>query len=167
MPGTTTEPESIRPGFRTSRSTCASTVSQEVMASFGAARSLSFLNHVDSAGRARGLSGAPNGAGAWGPRTETLIAWIPMGGWCGRRPTPTRLKVRPHRVDREDMSDPAVTGNGYGICGKLLRTFQQLPQPRRRRDGIKNSIRDHAGPPGPFSGKLCLLDTRLLMGGAD
>jgi len=169
VPGKTTGPESIRPGLRTSRSTCASTVSQEVLAPFGVARSLSLLNHVDTAGRARGLSGAPNGAKGREPRTEILVALIPMGGWCSRRLIPTRLKVRPQRVDRGEMPHPAVTGQGYGICGKLSRlrrtTFQQLPQPRRRRrDVIDNSVPDQAGPPGPFSGKRCLLDTRLLMG---
>ncbi len=97
MPGKTTEPESIRPGFRTPCSTCASTVSQEVLAPFGVARSLSFLNRVDTAGRARGLSGVPNGARGRGPRTEILIALILMGGWCSRLLTPTRLNVRPRR----------------------------------------------------------------------
>jgi len=57
-----------------------------------------------------------------------------------------------------------VTGRGYGICGKLLRTFQQIPQPRRL-DEIKKSVTKRSGAGGTRSGKLYLLDTGLLMGG--
>ncbi len=103
MPGKTTKPESIRPGFRTFCSTCESAVSQEVLAPFGVARSLSFLNRVDTAGRARGLSGAPDGARGRGSRTEAFIALILMGGWCSRKLTPTRMKGRPR-------------GNGQKCC---------------------------------------------------
>ncbi len=170
MPGKTTEPESIRPGFRTPCSTCASTVSQEVLAPFGVARSLSFLNCVDTAGRARGLSGVPNGARGRGPRTEILIALILMGGWCGLRPTPFETRVRLRRKDRGMTSHSDVTGRGYGIYGKLPRlrraTFQQIPQPRRRRsDEIENSMTPRSGARGTRLGKLYLLDTGLLMGG--
>ena len=63
----------------------------------------------------------------------------------------------------------AVSGNGYGICGKLPRlrrsTFQQIPQPRRRRDEIKNSYPDRAESKIPFPAEHYLLDTSLLMGG--
>ena len=109
MPGKTTKPESIRPGSRTFCSTCESAVSQEVLAPFGVARSLSFLNRVDSAGRARGLSGAPAGARGRGPRTEAFIALILMGGWCSRRLTLTQLKVRPNSDEQEVHSkNPSI-----------------------------------------------------------
>jgi len=62
-------------------------------------------------------------------------------------------------------SHPDVTGRGCGICGKLLRTFQQIPQPRRRLDEIKKSVLQTSGARGTRSGKLYLLDTGLLMGG--
>ncbi len=59
-----------------------------------------------------------------------------------------------------------VTGRGYGICGELLRTSPQLPQPRRRRlDEIKNTVIQTSGARGTRLGKLYLLDTGLLMGG--
>jgi hypothetical protein len=57
-------------------------------------------------------------------------------------------------------------GQGCGFCGKLLRTFQQLPQPRQRRsDEIENSMTPRSGARGTRLGKLYLLDTGLLMGG--
>ena len=62
-------------------------------------------------------------------------------------------------------SHPDVTGRGCGICGKLLLTFQQIPQPRRRLDEIKKSVLQTSGARGTRSGKLYLLDTGLLMGG--
>ena len=63
----------------------------------------------------------------------------------------------PHRV---------AMRHGYGICGKLLRTFQQIPQPRRRRrDEIENSMIRTSGAGATRLGKLYLLDTGLLMGG--
>jgi hypothetical protein len=66
-------------------------------------------------------------------------------------------------------SRPAISGNGYGICGKLSRlrrsTFQQIPQPRRRRDEIYNAFPDRAESKIPFPGEHYLLDTSLLMGG--
>ena len=59
-----------------------------------------------------------------------------------------------------------VTGRGYGICGELLRTSPQLPQPRRRRsDEIEKSITLGSGAPRTRLGKRYLLDTCLLMGG--
>jgi len=61
----------------------------------------------------------------------------------------------------------AAMGQGCGTCEKLLRTFQQLPQPRRRLDEINNASPDQAGPSDPAPGKRCLLDTRLLMGGTN
>ena len=36
-------------------------------------------------------------------------------------------------------SHSALSGNNYGICGELLRTSPQLPQPRRRRNEINSS----------------------------
>ena len=165
MPGKTTEPESIRPGFRTPCSTCASTVSQEVLAPFGVARSLSFLIRMDAAGRARGLSGAPDGARGRRPSSEALHRLDP-DGWLVQSMTDTNPIESPAALgDQKVPSHHAVTGQGCGICGKLLRTFQQLPQPRRRIDEINSSFPDQAGPSGPAPGKRCLLDTRLLMGG--
>ena len=59
-----------------------------------------------------------------------------------------------------------VTGRGYGICGELLRTSPQLPQPRRRRsDEIEKSMTLGSGAPRTRLGKRYLLDTCLLMGG--
>ena len=62
-------------------------------------------------------------------------------------------------------SHGVVFGNGCGICGKLPRTFQQLLQPRRRRNEVSNLFLHQIGPSGPAPGKRCPLDTRLLMGG--
>ena len=63
-------------------------------------------------------------------------------------------------------SRPAISGNGYGICGKMLRIFQQFPQPRRRRDEIYNAYPDRAESKIPFPAEHYLLDTSLLMGGS-
>ena len=104
--------------------------------------------------------------GAGGSRTEILIALILMGGWCGLRTTPFRTRVRLRREDRGMTSCPAVSGNGYGICGKLLRIFQQIPQPRRRRDEVNNAYLDRAGSQLPFPAEHYPLDTSLLMGGS-
>ena len=68
-----------------------------------------------------------------------------------------------HRV----TSHHAATGQADGICGKLLRTFQQLPQPRRRLDEINNSAIQRSGARGTRLGKLYLLDRCLPMGGTD
>ena len=59
----------------------------------------------------------------------------------------------------------AFSGSGYGICGELLHTSPQLPQPRRRRDEIRNLIPVYGEPPGPAPGEHYLLDNYLLMGG--
>ncbi len=69
-------------------------------------------------------------------------------------------------------SHHAATGQGYGICGKLSRlrraTFQQIPQPRRRRlDEINNSVIKRSGARGTRLGKIYLLDRCLLMGGTE
>ena len=69
-------------------------------------------------------------------------------------------------------SHHAATGQGYGICGKLSRlrraTFQQLPQPRRRRlDEIRKLVMQRSGARGTRLGKFYLLDRCLLMGGTD
>ena len=63
------------------------------------------------------------------------------------------------------MSRHTVSKNGYGICGELLRTSPQLPQPRRRLNGINNVYPDHSESKTPFPAEHYLLDTRLLMGG--
>ena len=65
------------------------------------------------------------------------------------------------------MSRHAVSKNGYGICGELLRTSPQLPQPRRRLNGINNVYPDHSESKTPFPAEHYLLDTRLLMGGTN
>jgi hypothetical protein len=65
------------------------------------------------------------------------------------------------------ISHQGAMRHGYGICGKLLRTFQQIPQPRRRRrDETKNSVIQTAGAGATGLEKLYLLDTGLLMGGS-
>jgi len=87
VPGETDLPESTRPGLRASRSTCASAVSQEVLAPFRVARSLS-LNRVDTAGRARGLCGAPDGAR--GRRAASLaLHRLDPDGWLVQSSTDT------------------------------------------------------------------------------
>ncbi len=86
-------------------------------------------------------------------------------GWLVRSQTDTSINESP--ASQSGSSDDfhfALTGNGYGICGELLRTSPQLPQPRRRNE-IKKLSPVYAEPPGPARGKRCPLDTRLLMGG--
>ena len=134
MPGKTTKPESIRPGSRTFCSTCESAVSQEVLAPFGVARSLSFLNRVDSAGRARGLCGAPVGARGRRPSPEDLHRLDP-DGWLVQS-----------SIDTNSIESPAEQRRTRGANEKPV-----TPQPR----GIRSS----------FLISLCLLDTRLQMGG--
>ena len=64
------------------------------------------------------------------------------------------------------ISHRVAMRHGSGICGKLLRNLQQIPQPRRRRrDEIKNSMIRTSGAGATRLGKLYLLDTELLMGG--
>ena len=96
---------------------------------------------------------------------EILIALILMGGWCGLRTTPFHTRVRLRREDRGMTSRPAISGNGYGICGGLLRTSPQIPQPRLRRDEVNNSYPDRAESKIPFPAEHYPLDTSLLMGG--
>ncbi len=66
-------------------------------------------------------------------------------------------------------SHHGVTGKGYGIYGKLSRLrraiFQQIPQPRRRRDGIENPPSFLNGLAHPVLAKPCRFDKNLLMGG--
>jgi len=78
---------------------CASTVSQPVMEPFGVAHSVNSLP-VDTVGSAQGLSGAPAGARGLEPHPEVSNALIPMGGWCGPRPTPATTTVRLRRNDQ-------------------------------------------------------------------
>ena len=136
MSGKTNKPESIRPGSRTFCSTCESAVSQEVLAPFGVARSLSFLNRVDSAGRARGLSGAPDGARGRRPVSEDLHRLDP-DGWLVQSST-----------DTNSIESPAEQRRTKGANGKCA-----VPQTRGHRPSFPDSV--------------CLLDKRLLMGGAD
>ena len=121
--------------FRTFCSTCASAVSQEVLAPFGVARSLSFLNRVDSAGRARGLCGAPDGA-------------------RGRRPSPKGL----HRLDPD----------GWLVQSSIDTNSIESPAEQRRTRGAneKCAIPQPRGHLPSFLVSVCLLDKRLLMGGA-
>jgi hypothetical protein len=136
VPGKTTKPESIRPGSRTLCSTCESAVSQEVLAPFGVARSLSFLNRVDSAGRARGLCGAPVGARGRRPSPEDLHRLDP-DGWLVQS-----------SIDTNSIESPAEQRRTRGENEKCV-----IPQPRGHRPSFPDSV--------------CLLDTRLLMGGTD
>jgi hypothetical protein len=103
VPGKTTIPESTRPGLRASRSTCASAVSQEVLAPFGVARSLS-PNRVDTAGRARGLCGAPDGAR--GRRAESLaLHRLDPDGWLVQSSTDTNPIQSPAAQRRAESAN--------------------------------------------------------------
>lgn len=141
-------------------------MSHEVLALFGGARYLQTSGHLDSAGRARGLSGAP--AGARGRRTspEDLLRLDP-DGWLGQPTTDSKSFESPaSRKDQRVNSHRADIATGCGLCGKLQCIFQQIPQPRRR-DGTTSCFLRFGGPSHPVLGKLCPLDKELLMGGTD
>ena len=158
-------PESTRSGHFTFCSACESAVSHEVLALLGGARHLQTSGRMDSAGRARGLSGAPDGARGRRPSTEDLHRLDP-DGWLGQPTTDSISTESPaSRVVQTVNPHHARTATGNGICGKLLRTFQQIPQPRRRRDGITSGSLRFDGPSHPVLAKPCRLDTELLMGG--
>ena len=158
-------PESTRSGHFTFCSARESAVSHEVLALLGGARHLQTSGRMDSVGRARGLSGAPDGARGRRPSPEDLHRLDP-DGWLGQPTTDSNSIESPaSREDQKVKSHRADITTGYGICGKLLRTFQQIPQPRRRRDGITNGSLRFDGPSHPVLAKPCPLDTRLLMGG--
>jgi len=123
VPGETTKPESIRPGSRTFCSTCASAVSQEVLAPFGVARSLSFLNRVDTAGRARGLSGAPVGARGRRPSSKDLHRLDP-DGWLVQS-----------SIDTNSTESPAAQRRTRGANEKSI-----APQPRGFRSSFLISL---------------------------
>ena len=75
-------------------STCASAVSQELLAPLGVARSLYVLNCVDTAGRARGLSGAPDGAR--GRRIHSVVLQrLDPDGWLVQSSTDTNSYESP------------------------------------------------------------------------
>ena len=158
-------PESTRPGHFAFCSACESSVSHEVLAPHRVARHLQILNRMDTAGRARGLSGAPDGArGRRSPHGE--LHRLDPDGWLGQPTADSNSIESPaSRKDQKVNSHRADTATGYGLCGKLLRTFQQIPQPRRRRDGITSSSLRFDGPSHPVQGKPCPLDKELLMGG--
>ena len=141
-------------------------MSHEVLALLGGARYLQTSGHLDSAGRARGLSGAPDGARGRRTSSEDLHRLDP-DGWLGQPTTDSNSIESP--ASREDqMVNPhrVRAATGYRICAKLLSIFQQIPQPRRRRrDGITNSFLVIGGPSHPVQGKPYLLDRELLMGG--
>ncbi len=140
-------------------------MSHEVLDLFGETRYLQTAGHLDSAGRARGLSGAPNGARGRRSSTEDLHRLDP-DGWLGQPTTDSNSIESPaSREDQRANSHRADFATGHGICGKLLRTFQQIPQPRRRRDGITSSHIPFGGPSHPVLGKPYSLDRELLMGG--
>jgi len=90
-------------------------------------------------------------------------------GWLVRSEIDTYSNESPAaEVDHRVTSHHVATKEGYGTCGKLLRTFQQIPQPRRRRlDEIRNLTIQISGAAGTRPGKRYLLDTGLLMGGTD
>ena len=158
-------PESTRSGHFTFCSACESAVSHEVLALLGGARYLQTSGRMDSAGRARGLSGAPDGARGRRPSPEDLHRLDP-DGWLGQPTTDSNPIESPaSREDQRVNSYRVLIAIGHGICGKLLRTFQQIPQPRRRRDGMTSGLFRIGGPSHPVLAKPCLLDTRLLMGG--
>ena len=55
-------------------------------------------------------------------------------GWLVRSEIDTSSNEGPAAEDDQRVaSHHVVSKQGYGICGKLLRNFQQLQQPRRRR----------------------------------
>jgi hypothetical protein len=140
-------------------------VSHEVLALLGGARYLQTSGHLDSAGRARGLSGAPDGARGRRTSPEDLHRLDP-DGWLGQPTADSNSIESPaSREDQRVNSHRADIATGYGLCGKLLRTFQQIPQPRRRRDAITSRFPRFGGPSHPVLGKLCPLDKELLMGG--
>jgi hypothetical protein len=100
MPGTFSE--STRPGLRAFRSTCASAVSQEVLAPFRVARSLS-PNRVDTAGRARGLCGAPDSAR--GRRADSLaLHRLDPDGWLVQSSTDTNPIQSPAAQQRAESA---------------------------------------------------------------
>lgn len=115
MPGETTIPESTRPGLRAFRSTCASAVSQEVLAPFRVARSLS-PNRVDTAGRARGLCGAPDGAR--GRRADSLaLHRLDPDGWLVQSSTDTNPIQSPaaqQRAESATLNPPSPRSGSPG-----------------------------------------------------
>jgi len=115
VPGETTIPESTRPGLRAFRSTCASAVSQEVLAPFRVARSLS-PNRVDTAGRARGLCGAPDGAR--GRRADSLaLHRLDPDGWLVQSSTDTNPIQSPaaqQRAESATLNPPSPRSGSPG-----------------------------------------------------
>ena len=142
-------------------------MSHEVLDLFGGTRYLQTAGHLDSAGRARGLFGAPDGARGRRTSSEDLHRLDP-DGWLGQPTTDSNSIESPASREDQKVSPHQVgTATGCGFCGKLLRIFQQIPQPRRRRDGIENSPFHFSGPSHPALAKPCQLDKNLLMGGTD
>ena len=99
-----------------------------------------------------------------GPRSSPRRSHrLDLDGWLVRSTTDTKKHEGPAAEgDHWVTSHHVATRQGYGICGKLLRTFQQIPQPRRL-DEVRNSMIQRSGAAGTRPGKLYPLDTGLLM----
>ena len=108
-------------------------------------------------------SGASYDAGGRGGRIELLDALILMGGWCGLRSTLTRTRVRPRRKIEGWLlimppRDKAME-SAESCCAPSSRS---LSRDEKTRSESRTSL---TGPSHPGPDKVCLLDTRLLMGG--
>ena len=154
-------PEWICPGPFTFCSACESSVSHEVLAPTRVARHLRILNRLDTAGRARGLSGAPDGARGRRTSPEDLHRLDP-DGWLGQPTADSHTTESPaswneHQVttDRVQMTEESAES----CCAPSSRS---LSRDEKTRSESRTSF---TGPSHPGPDKACLLDTRLLMGG--
>jgi hypothetical protein len=171
VPGKTTIPESTRPGLRASRSTCASAVSQEVLAPFGVARSLS-PNRVDTAGRARGLCGAPDGAR--GRRAESLaLHRLDPDGWLVQSSTDTNPIQSPAAQRRAESANfkplsPRSGPPGLSLAKpcpldtRLLMGGTESECLRQQKVSARPPPRHREPPPRPHPELACQLTTICL-----
>ena len=155
------QPESTRPGHFTCCSACESAVSHEVLAPIRVARRLRILNRLDTAGRARGLSGAPDGAkGRRSPHGE--LHRLDPDGWLGQPTADSNTKESPaSRTTQHVMIDQVrlAVESAEGCYAPSSRSHSLDD------DGRSETPISFTGPSHPGLGKLCLLDREPLMGG--
>jgi len=157
------QPESTRPGHFTFCSACESSVSHEVLAPFWVARRLRIFNRLDTAGRARGLSGAPDGARGRRPSPEDLHRLDP-DGWLGQSTADSNTTESP----ASRKGQPVTTGRVQMAVESAESCCAPSSRSHSRDDETRSESRtSFTGPSHPGLDTACLLDTRLLMGGTD
>lgn len=153
--------ESTRPGPFTSCPACESAVSHEVLAPIRVARRLQILNRMDTAGRARGLSGVPDGArGRRSPSGE--LHRLDPDGWLGQPTADSNTKESPaSRIRLQVIADRArlVVESAESCCAPSSRSYNLDYEER------SESLTTCTGSSHPGLEVLYQLDRELLMGG--